>query len=105
MITPLLSQLQGWPGWQKNGTVLRYLHFVVFCAKIEPKIEKIQKTRRKQGPNVSTTPLRQWGFQQCLPFSWTTVGGKHCWNPIAVMGVVDMFGQPESMPNETVAVK
>ena len=27
-------------------------------------------------PNVSTTPLRQWGFRQCLPFSWTTLIGK-----------------------------
>ena len=43
--------------------------------------------------NVSTTPLRQWGFRQCLPFSWTTLRGKHCRHPIAVMGVVDMFGQ------------
>ena len=25
--------------------------------------------------NVSTTPLRQWGFRQCLPFSWTTLRG------------------------------
>ena len=39
--------------------------------------------------NVSTTPLRQWGFWQCLPFSWTTLGGKHCRHPIAIMGVVD----------------
>ena len=44
-------------------------------------------------PNVSTTPLRQWGFRQCLPFSWTTLRGKHCWHSIAVMGVVDTFGQ------------
>jgi hypothetical protein len=36
--------------------------------------------------NVSTTPLRQWGFRQCLPFSWTTLRGKHCRHPIAVMG-------------------
>ena len=43
-------------------------------------------------PNVSATPLRQWGFWQCLPFSWTTLRGKHCRYPIAVMGVVDMFG-------------
>ena len=42
-------------------------------------------------PNMSTTPLRQWGFQQCLPFSWTTLSGKHCWHPIAIMGVVDTF--------------
>ena len=42
--------------------------------------------------NVSTTPLRQWGFRQCLPFSWTALRGKHCWHPIAVMGVVDTFG-------------
>ena len=44
-------------------------------------------------PNVSTTPLRQWGFRQCLPFSWTTLRGKRCWHPIAVMGVVDTFEQ------------
>ena len=30
-------------------------------------------------------------FQQNLPFSWTTKKGKHCWHPIAVMGVVDTF--------------
>ena len=42
--------------------------------------------------SVSTTPLRQLGFRQCLPFSWTTLRGKHCRHPIALMGVVDMFG-------------
>ena len=42
--------------------------------------------------NVSTTPLWQWGFWQCLPFSWTTLRGKHCRHLIAVMGVVDTFG-------------
>ena len=47
---------------------------------------------RSPGPNVSTTPLRQWGFRQCLPFSWTTLRSKHCRHPIAVMGVVDTFG-------------
>jgi hypothetical protein len=36
-------------------------------------------------------PLRQWGFRQCLPFSWTTLRGEHCRHPIAVMGVVDTF--------------
>ena len=35
-------------------------------------------------PNISTTLLRQ-----CLPFSWTTLRGKHCQHPIAVMGVVE----------------
>jgi hypothetical protein len=39
-----------------------------------------------QCSNVSTTPLRQWGFRQCLPFSWTTPRGKHCWHPIAIRG-------------------
>ena len=46
----------------------------------------------KRTSNISTTPLRQWGFRQCLPFSWTTLRGKHCWHPIALMGVVDTFG-------------
>ena len=42
--------------------------------------------------NVSTTPLQQWGFWQCLPCSWTTLKGKQCRQPIDVMGVLDMFG-------------
>ena len=44
-------------------------------------------------PKVSTTPLQQWGFRQCLPSSWTTLRDKHFWYPIAVMGVIDTFGQ------------
>ena len=40
-------------------------------------------------PNVSTTPLRQWGFRQCLPLSWKTLEDKHFWHPIAVIWVVD----------------
>ena len=44
-------------------------------------------------PNVSKIPLLQWGFQQCLPFSWTTLRGKLSRHPIAVVGVVDMFRQ------------
>ena len=31
-------------------------------------------------PNASTTPLQEWGFRQCLPFSWTTLRDKHCWH-------------------------
>ena len=46
--------------------------------------------------NVSTTPLRQLGYWQCLPFSWTTLRGKHCRHPIAAMGVVFMFGPSAS---------
>ena len=42
--------------------------------------------------HISTTLLRQWGFRQCLLFSWTTLRGKHCRRPIAVMGVADTFG-------------
>ena len=30
---------------------------------------------------------RQWGFWQCFPFSWTTLRGKHCRQPTAVIGV------------------
>ena len=61
-------------------------------------------SRGQAGPhcqNVSTTPLRQWGFRQCLPFSWTTLRGKHCWLPIAIMGVVDTFGHCPYKARET----
>ena len=46
---------------------------------------------RRLSPNVSTTPLRQWGFRQVLPLSWAPLRGKHCQHPIAIMGVVDTF--------------
>ena len=36
--------------------------------------------------------VHQLSFLQCLPFSWTTLRGTHCWRPIVVMGVVDTFG-------------
>ena len=45
-----------------------------------------------ESPNVFTTPLQQWGVRQCLSFSWTTLSGRHCPHPFALMGVVDMFG-------------
>ena len=34
-------------------------------------------------------PIQQRGFWQCLPFSWTTLRGKHCRQPVAVNRVVD----------------
>ena len=40
-------------------------------------------------PNVCTTPLWQWGFWQCLDFSWTTLRGKQWQHIIALLGVVD----------------
>ena len=41
-------------------------------------------------PKVSTTPLWQWVFRQCLPPSLNET--KHYWRPIAIMGVVDTLG-------------
>ena len=32
------------------------------------------------------------GFSAMFIFKWTTLRGKHCRHPIAVMGVVDTFG-------------
>ena len=46
-------------------------------------------SREAHCPNVSTTPLQQWGFRQCLPFSLTTLRGKHCQHPIAVMSYMN----------------
>ena len=54
--------------------------------------QSVVQTFTLPGSKVSTTPLRQLGFQQCLPYSWTTLRGKHCRHPITVlMGVVDTF--------------
>ena len=65
--------------------------WVLWCIKVQ--ICKHLYCELMHSSNWSTTPLRQWSFQQCLPFSWTTLRGEHCWHPIAVMGVVDAFGQ------------
>ena len=56
---------------------------------------------------VSTTPLWQWGFLQCLPFSWIKLRDKHCWYPIAVMGVVDTvnLGNKERFDKEQSGIK
>jgi hypothetical protein len=56
------------------------------------------------GPNASKTPLRQWGFRQCLPFSWTTLRGKYCRHPIAVIGVVDTFGHGQFNAGNTTSL-
>ena len=45
------------------------------CIKLQIKVSTIRSTSDLGGKplglcrNVSTTPLRQWGFRQCLPFS------------------------------------
>ena len=54
---------------------------------------------RRRINEVSTTPLWQWGFRQCLSFSWITLRDKHCRHPIAVTGVLDTFGLCHIKPN------
>ena len=39
-------------------------------------------------PERIYNPITAMGFWQCLPFSWTSIKGKNCRHPIAVMGVV-----------------
>ena len=43
-------------------------------------------------PERIYNPITTMGVSAMLPFSWTTLRGKHCRHPIAVMGVVDTFG-------------
>jgi hypothetical protein len=63
-----------------------------FLLEIVQKTVGIFRPLNPHFPNISTTPLRQWVFWQCLPFSWKTLRGKHCRDHIAIMGVVDTFG-------------
>ena len=42
--SPLLSQLQGWPGFQKIKFFFSQINLFSFCARIEPKLNKLQKT-------------------------------------------------------------
>ena len=83
----------GWNG-HKSRKVFQIiiLNFISFCGKF-----MIVILRMETKPERIYNPLRQWGFRQCLPFSWTTLRGKHCRHPIAVMGVVDTFKQSERL--------
>ena len=42
-------------------------------------------------PNVSTTPIMAMGCQECLPVSVVQLKGKHCQNPIVVLGLQIQF--------------
>jgi hypothetical protein len=44
-------------------------------------------------PERINDPIKAMGFSAM--FTW----GKHCWHPIAVMGIVDTFGQGRSEMN------
>ena len=83
----------------ERGRILNSTAHIVYNKNdMAKKSSNIKKTTHDVGlsctycPNVPTIPLQQWGFRQCFPFSWTTLRGKHCRHPIAVMGVVDTFG-------------
>ena len=40
-----------------------------------------------------------YGNCKCLHFSWTTLRGIHCRHPIALMVVVNTFGQSHTIEN------
>ena len=41
--------------------------------------------------NACATPITGMGCRQCLPFSWTTLRGKHCQYPIALVWFAHAF--------------
>ena len=79
--------------------ILKSPHSHFHCGEFDFTKLNYPRTSYRYGPNVSTTPLQQWGFRQCLPLSWTTLRSKHCRHPIAVMGVVDTFGHGLDTPH------
>ena len=50
-------------------------HILAFLLHTSPSENIVMYQWIIQCSNVSTTPLRQWGFWQCLPFSWTNIAG------------------------------
>ena len=76
------ARLEQWEWWAATSTVAWRRACLYHChvTSISPNVSRYNPI------------IRQWGFRQCLPFSWTTLRGKHCRHPIAVMGVVDTFG-------------
>ena len=90
------------------------IHYTQFCHKMIQKLPNhyvginslwITKQDHQAGPKRIYNPITAMGFWQCLPFTCTTLRGKHCWYPIAVMGVVYTFEQlyllrKDSMQND-----
>ena len=52
---------------------------------------------------ISTTSSWQWGFQQCLPFSLTTLGGKQC-RHTAIMEVISQVLMAHDMILQLVSI-
>ena len=76
-VNPVSPTLKDSYWHSKENACLRY-SVLLYC-KAEPE--------RIYNPNPKGV------FRQCLIFSGTTLRGKHCRHPIAVMGDVDTFGQ------------
>ena len=81
-IAPIKGPLENWTEHFSNSNFEK-------CPK-ETSIKNFQFWGRWVCPYIPATPLWQWGFRQCLPFSWTLLRGNNCQNSIAV--VVDIFG-------------
>ena len=88
------SENVAWPPPPPYFTFACFKEWVHLCC---TDTNSVTYTLRYQltGYNLAWTYLQphygHWGFRQCLPFKRTTLRGKHCRHPIAVMGVVDTF--------------
>jgi hypothetical protein len=74
-----------------KGFAIHILSMCIVLYSVHKKI-KLEELHTEKGsrfcdivikrPNTAiynhTTPLRQWGFRQCLPFSWKILRDKHC---------------------------
>ena len=52
-------------------------HFYLFCVNNLKHSLPTIKMQAVVCPNEFTTLIWQWGFRQCLPFSWTILRGKY----------------------------
>jgi hypothetical protein len=71
-----------------HAAILKYFHQLQLMY-IEPKNDHLEEIGAR--PERIYNPITAMGFSAMFPFSWTTLRGKHCRHPIAVMGVVDTF--------------
>ena len=44
-------------------------------------------------------------FWQCLPFSWTTLRGRHCWHLPCYIGVVDTGNDIKAFSKEQLTIE
>ena len=84
LLQPAFCNLLFWIFFSKFQTLKSYQVDLIHILEWWVQIDWATET----WPERIYKPIMAMGLSECLPFSWTTLRGKHYLHPIAIMGVV-----------------